>query len=185
MLNKLLPLVTFFILLLVPIGAQNAFALHTDPFLGIDGHCDLTLNPPVLGVDYSNCNLSGVVLADLNLSGADFSGADLTNADLSGANLVSADFVDANLSGANLSGADLSDADFSGANLSGAILNCLNHSICDALVGGYLIDIDNASLFVAAIGTNPVLTGLVGITLAGVAVQAVWFVHRRKNSENS
>ncbi len=190
MLNKLLPLVTFFILLLVPIGAQNAFALHTDPFLGIDGHCDLTLNPPVLGVDYSNCNLSGVVLADLNLSGADFSGADLTNADLSGANLVSADFVDANLSGANLSGADLtgadlSGADFSGANLSGANLNCLNHPICDALVGGHLIDIDNASLFVAVIETNPVLTGLVGITLAGVAGQAVWFVHRRKNSENS
>jgi len=172
-LNKLLPLVAFSILLLVPIGAQNAFALHTDPYLGTDEHC---LDAPVPGVDYSNCNLSDIILADLNLSGADFSGADLTNADLSGTILIDADFVDANLSGADLSGANLSGADLSG---------CFNHPICGALIGGHLIDIDNASLFVAAIGTNPVLTGLVGITLAGVAGQAVWFVHRRKNSENS
>ena len=169
--------------------AQNAFASHTPRFTGTDGHCDLTLNPPVPGVDYFNCNLSGVVLAGLNLFGVDFSGADLTNADLSDTNLVSADFVDADLSGADLSGADLFDADLSGAILSDAILNCFNHPVCtpeDAqVVGGYLIDIDNASLFVAAIGINPVITGLVGITLAGVAGQAVWFVHRRKNSENS
>ncbi len=164
-------IVAFLILLLVPVGTQNAFALHTDPYLGTDEHC---LDAPVPAVDYSNCNLSDVVLADLDLSGADFSGADLTNADLSGAILISADFVDADLSGADFFGADLTDADFSG---------CLNHPICgDALIGGYLIDIDNASLFVAAIGTNPVITGLVGITLAGIAGQALWFVHRRKNS---
>jgi len=53
------------------------------------------------------------------------------------------------------------------------------------VVGGYLIDINSASLFVAAIGVNPVITGLVGITIAGVAGQAVWFVHRRRKSENS
>jgi len=53
--------------------------------------------------------------------------------------------------------------------------------ICDA-VGGNILEIDNYALFVAAIGTNPVITGLVGITLAGVAGQALWFVHRRKNS---
>ena len=173
--NKLLPLVAFSIILLVPIGVQNAFASHTASFLGIDGHC---LDAPVPGVDYFNCNLSGVDFTPFpDLSGADFSGTDLTNANLSGLILVSADFVGANLAGANLAGANLFDADFSG---------CLNHPICDdALVGGYLIDIDNASLFVAVIGTNPVLTGLVGITLAGVAGQAVWFIHRKKQSENS
>ncbi len=48
------------------------------------------------------------------------------------------------------------------------------------VIGGYLIDINSASLFVAAIGVNPVITGLVGITLAGIAGQAAWFVHRRK-----
>jgi len=53
--------------------------------------------------------------------------------------------------------------------------------ICDA-VGGNILEIDNYALFVAAIGTNPVITALVGITLAGVAGQALWFVHRRKNS---
>ena len=176
--NKQLPIVVFSILLLVPVGAQNAFADHSDQYSGTDGHCDLTLNPPVVGVDYFNCNLSGVDFTPFpDLSGADFSGTDLTNADLSGLILVSADFVGANLAGANLAGANLFDADFSG---------CLNHPICDdALVGGYLIDIDNASLFVAVIGTTPVLTGLVGITLAGVAGQAVWFIHRRKKSENS
>jgi len=176
--NKQLPIVAFSILLLVPLVAQNAFADHSDPYSGIDGHC---LDAPVPAVDYQNCNLSGVDLSNLDLSGADFTLADLTNADLSGTNLLSADFVDADLTGADLSGADLTDADLSGAILTGTNLNCLNHPICGALVGGYLIDIDNASLFVAVIGTNPVLTGLVGITLAGVAGQAVWFVHRRKN----
>ena len=53
--------------------------------------------------------------------------------------------------------------------------------ICNA-VGGNILEIDNYALFVAAIGTNPVITGLVGITLAGIAGQALWFVHRRKNS---
>ncbi len=50
------------------------------------------------------------------------------------------------------------------------------------VIGGNILEIDNYALFVAAVGTNPVITGLVGITLAGVAGQALWFVHRRKNS---
>jgi hypothetical protein len=53
--------------------------------------------------------------------------------------------------------------------------------ICNA-VGGNILEIDNYALFVAAIGTNPVITALVGITLAGIAGQTLWFVHRRKNS---
>ncbi len=50
------------------------------------------------------------------------------------------------------------------------------------VIGGNILEIDNYTLLVAITGTNPVLTGLVGITLAGVALQAAWFVHRRKNS---
>ena len=52
-------------------------------------------------------------------------------------------------------------------------------------VGGELLDINTVSLLVASIGVNPVITGLVGITIAGVAGQAVWFVHRRRNPKNS
>jgi len=53
------------------------------------------------------------------------------------------------------------------------------------MIGGTLLDINTVSLLVASIGTNPIITALVGITLAGVAGQAVWFVHRRKKSKNS
>jgi len=48
------------------------------------------------------------------------------------------------------------------------------------MIGGDLLDINTLPLLVGAIGVNPVITGLVGITIAGVAGQAVWFVHRRK-----
>jgi uncharacterized protein YjbI with pentapeptide repeats len=178
-LNKLFPLITFFILLLVPIGAQNAFAAHSAPGLATDGHCSVS---PAPTLDFQYCDLSGVDLSGADLTGIDFSNADLSGANLSNTILIDADFVDANLSGADLTGADLTGADFSGADLSGANLDCLNHPICADLVGGHLIDIDNVSLFVAVIGTNPVIAGLIGITLASIAGPAVWFVYRRKNS---
>jgi len=52
-------------------------------------------------------------------------------------------------------------------------------------IGGELLEINTVSLLVAAIGTNPVITALVGITIAGVAGQAIWFVHRRKKNNSS
>jgi len=58
-----------------------------------------------------------------------------------------------------------------------------NHCFAEALnsmIGGELLAINTVPLLVGAIGTNPIITGLVGITIAGVAGQAVWFVHRRK-----
>ena len=51
-------------------------------------------------------------------------------------------------------------------------------------VGGELLAIDSAALFVAAIGVNPVVTGLVVITLAGVVGQTVWFLHKRKKLQD-
>jgi len=48
------------------------------------------------------------------------------------------------------------------------------------MIGGELLDINTLPLLVSAIGVNPIITALVGITIAGVAGQAVWFVHRRK-----
>ena len=52
------------------------------------------------------------------------------------------------------------------------------------MIGGQLLDINTLPLLVGAIGTNPIITGLVGITLAGVAAQAVWFVHKRKKNNS-
>ena len=54
-----------------------------------------------------------------------------------------------------------------------------------SMIGGTLLEINTTSLLLASIGTNPVITGLVGITIAGVAWQAVWFIHKKKNSNKS
>jgi len=52
-------------------------------------------------------------------------------------------------------------------------------------VGGLMIPVDTVVLLAAAIGVDPLITGLVAITMAGVAAQAVWFVHRRKKNNSS
>ncbi len=49
-----------------------------------------------------------------------------------------------------------------------------------SMIGGELLDIDTMSLFVRAIGVNPLITGLVAITMGGVAAQAIWFVNSRR-----
>ena len=49
-----------------------------------------------------------------------------------------------------------------------------------SMVGGIPLDIDTLSLFIGAIGVNPVITGLVAITMGGVAAQAIWFVNSRR-----
>ena len=64
------------------------------------------------------------------------------------------------------------------------MLTCIAQA-AGSMIGGALLEINSVSLLVGAIGTNPIITGLVGITLAGIAGQAVWFVHRRRKSENS
>jgi len=61
----------------------------------------------------------------------------------------------------------------------------INFPMSMSMIGGELLDINTVSLLVASIGTNPVITALVGITLAGVAGQAVWFVHRRRKNNSS
>ncbi len=297
--NKWLPTIAFSVLLLVQVGDQNAFANHTPPGTGTTGHCDIITNPPAIGVNYLNCDLSGANFSGDNLSVADFSGANLSGANFnnailnganfSGADLSGASFISASLLGVNFSGANLNGANLSNANLSGADLHCINHPLClkdndgdlffedvdcndsdptifpgafeipgdtidqncdgvdlpltcgpgtilsgtqclpdpnmqpkvcgqntldmsgicvpdlnqicgsgtmisqgmciveqmGQMVGGTLLELDNYALLVASIGTNPVITGLVGITLAGVAVQVAWFIHKKKNSNKS
>ena len=48
------------------------------------------------------------------------------------------------------------------------------------MVGGMLFDIDAVAVLSAAIGTDPLITGLVALTMAGVVGQAAWLIHRRK-----
>lgn len=59
-------------------------------------------------------------------------------------------------------------------------LQCLGLGLM--AVGGTLLEINTFALFVGAIGVNPVITGLVVITIAGVAGQVAWFVHRKKRN---
>ena len=70
----------------------------------------------------------------------------------------------------------------------GASVLINNHCFAEALgsmIGGTLLEIYTMALLVGAIGTNPIITGLIGSTLAGVVVQTVWFVHIRRKSKNS
>ena len=48
------------------------------------------------------------------------------------------------------------------------------------IIGGELLDLDTMALFIGAIGVNPVITGLVAITMGGVAAQAIWYVNSRR-----
>lgn len=52
----------------------------------------------------------------------------------------------------------------------------------DNVIGGKILEINNHALFTAAIDTNPVVPGLIGIALAGVAVQTAWFLHKRRRN---
>jgi len=84
------------------------------------------------GVDWRNCNLSGLDVGSASLAGANLnstllSQANLTATDLSDADLRYADLHEANLSyarlrGANLQGADLRKAELLQADLAGADL---------------------------------------------------------------
>ena len=56
----------------------------------------------------------------------------------------------------------------------------INFPMDMSMIGGELLDINTVSLLVGAIGTNPVITGLVAVSIAGVVGQAVWFVHKKK-----
>ena len=51
-----------------------------------------------------------------------------------------------------------------------------------SMIGGTMLEIDNYSLLVGIIGYDPVITGLVGITIAGLAGQVAWYIHKKKKS---
>ncbi len=85
----------------------------------------LTLEQLCSTASYAESDLSGVVLASMDLSNGDFSGitfsrAKLTKASLRYATLTGADFTGADLSDADMSTAKLETADFTNAVITGA-----------------------------------------------------------------
>ena len=174
--NKLIPLLAFSILLLVPVGAQQVFANHPDvltclpPGYLLDDsdifdvndlvsspYCFHSLTPPTASPPSCNPPYVPRTFIDLTTFQLIFQACHLTP--------------------------QLAPDTTLAAQCQGAAVLLNNHCFAQALnnlVGGELLGINTLPLLVGAIGTNPIITGLLGITLAGVAGQAVWFVHRKK-----
>jgi len=220
-LNKLIPLLAFSILLLVPVGAQNAFATHPDEltcpdtgfgpgeliteatlfdfppapyclFAASDSSnipCVAPYSPQPLSLTIAIVPISfGCIAAPIptqlnTLAGQCQNSAVLINnhcvPDPNQQQLMCGEHTEEILGFCVPKLAELCSTG-----------TMIDMGVCTAqamgsMIGGALMDIDTTALLVASIGTNPIITGLVAVTLAGVAGQAVWFVHRRKKSKNS
>jgi len=132
----------FLIAIVILIGWAGYFAYQNKPE-EIIINCN---NPPVNGVNWSNCvllskdlhsanlensllrnaRLSNANMQSVNLRGADLAYVDLSNANLSEADIRAASLKGANLVGANLQAALLNNADLSFANLTGANIQQTN-----------------------------------------------------------
>ncbi len=191
--NKLIPLLAFSILLLVPVGAQQVFANHPNLSCPPPG-----ILSPFLSLNYISANLNSVTFCYTLIGVACPAGYArdtifeiITAVSFTACTTLPQSTPDpthqdqcqdkATLVG-NHCVPDLSQVCGSGTTPQN--LMCFAQSM-GSMIGGALLDINTVSLLVASIGTNPIITGLVGITIAGVAGQAVWFVHRRKKSKNS
>ena len=163
--NKLIPLLAFSVLLLVPVGAQQVFGTHLTPSCPPPGV--LNTNPAFTFSGTSNfCIETGVFLPNCSPG--------YTVGVIVGGN--------PNLQcAAPLSSGPPTPV---GSCQNGAVLDANDHCVCEQqnnqCVGGVILDIDTVSLLAGTIGIDPLLTGLIGITIGGLAVQAVWFVHRRR-----
>jgi len=168
-LNNVLFVVLFSVLLLVPIGAQQVFGTH--PTQSCPGGGALNTNPAFTFQGTSNfCLASGFGLFPP------------CNFPYTSGNVLG--FVINPVCVALVITAPPTPT---GVCQNGAVLDGTGHCVCEQqqCVGGVIIDTDTVSLLAGAIGIDPLLTGLIGITIGGLAVQAVWFVHRRKNGKKS
>jgi uncharacterized protein YjbI with pentapeptide repeats len=102
---------------------QDAQLIGVNPTTGKSHNIIDFSDADLHGDDLSEVNLIGVALFWANLSGVDLYGASLDGASLRGANLRGANLRVAHLSFVDLSGADLSGADLSGADLPRASLD--------------------------------------------------------------
>jgi len=171
-LKNLLALIAFSVLLLVPVGAQQVFADHPElpcPPPGIlNKNSDIVISG---GFEDNFCYILKQVGCPIG-----YTLQDIRNM------LLPFEFL-GSIFEVCLLAPPLSTPDPTlTVQCQGAAVLLNNHCFAQimSVVGGILLDIDNWSLFVANIGVNPVITGLVAITMAGVAGQAAWFIHRRK-----
>ncbi len=56
----------------------------------------------------------------------------------------------------------------------------LIQNIGSMAVGGIMIPVDAVVLLAAAIGVDPLITGLLVLSMVGVSAQVVWLIHRKK-----
>ena len=185
---KVLFVVLFSVLLLVPIGAQQVFGTHLSPSCPAPGVINTSTVFTLSGtsnfcIDTGNFNPNcspgyggGVQIGGLPsaICGAPISGGTPTPA----GSCQNGAVLDAN---------DHCVPDFPNICSTGTMqagFTCIAQAM-NNLIGGTLLETNTLPLLVGAIGTNPIITGLVGITIAGIAGQAVWLVHRRKKSKKS
>ncbi|MBD2391999.1 pentapeptide repeat-containing protein [Aphanizomenon flos-aquae NRERC-008] len=132
--------------------------------------------------DFSNENLTKIILNNSKLYDANLSGTNLSSASLIDADFSSARLIDANLSGANLSSAILINTDLSGANLSGADLT--NACLDGAILKGVIIDnntkIDKKYYLIWRIFNEE----LMDRNLSGVDLTGAWLEKANLNKVN-
>jgi uncharacterized protein YjbI with pentapeptide repeats len=132
--------------------------------LPIDVWSQLSVRYELSGIQVADADLTGACLRGGRLAGAELSGTNLYDADLYGADLSDADLRFANLTDANLSDADLSEANLIGTNLRGADLSDANLS--DANFGA--TDFSGANLSGADLNAADLSRGnLRGANLSG------------------
>jgi len=190
--GKIILTLVFSVLLLVPVGAQQVFATHpdlpcpppgvlnTDPFLvsinlGTSNFCyaelvsNFILDPCSVGYSFDlfegQIGLTLIICTALPQQTPDpaLAAQCQNNAVLVG----------------NHCEPDLAVICSTGTIVSG--LQCIAIGV-GQMIGGTLLEIDKFALIVAAIGIDPLITGLVALTIVGVAGQAAWIVHKKKRN---
>jgi hypothetical protein len=191
--NKIIPLFAFSILLLAPVGVQESFADHPDE-LGCpvfdEGFGEIYPGILVSGVD------TGFAYEDQSFGSTfcytwlpgDGSCEELFDNTWIGSSIDFRPGGDSSIAFGCATDPITVPHTTLADQCQGASILIDNHCFAQALnniIGGVLLEINTIPLLVGAIGVNPIITGLVGITLAGVVGQTAWFVHRRRKSENS
>lgn len=110
------------------LAGQHLTVLQVSGFAPGALRCANLAGADLSGLSLAQADLTGALLRNANLQHTDLTQATLSGADLSGANLSGATMIQVTahgtrLVGANLSGADLTQADLTGANLSRANLS--------------------------------------------------------------
>jgi len=56
--------------------------------------------------------------------------------------------------------------------------------LCTQIVGGALAPIDTISLLAAGIGVDPIISGLLLLSMVGISFQVGWMLHKRKSNKS-